>query len=113
MEIVEVPIVPDEVIEEEITQVNIEDLPDADRIAEFFNKREPRLPIVQTITYKSRVSWQKGRPAWVSDYSSHYKTSRHFIARSLNGGREYEKQEVKNGDRFNVFNCSNGIRFNS
>lgn len=95
----------------EVVQVNGQDLPEADRIAEFFNKREPRLPIVQTITYNSRVPWQKGKPAWISDYSSHYKTSRHFIARSLNGSPEYEKQEVKNGDRFNVFREDKNFEF--
>lgn len=78
------------------------DLPDADRIDELFNKADPRLPIVETITYKSRVSWLKGRPAWLSDYASHYKTSRHFIARSLNGRPDYLKQEISEGDRFNV-----------
>src|ERR1700733_4285949 len=44
-----------------------------DRIQEFFNKQGSRLPIVQTITYKSHVPWLKGRPAWIADYASHYK----------------------------------------
>lgn len=81
-----------------------DDSPEAvDRIAEFFNKREPKLPIVQTVTYKSKVSWKKGGPAWLTDYASHYKTSRHFIARSLNGKPDYIKQDVSEGDKFNVF----------
>lgn len=80
-----------------------DDLPEADRISELFNKKDPRLPIVETIVYKSRVPWHKGKPAWVADYASHYKTSRHFIARGLNNGPDYEKQDVKEGDRFNVF----------
>ncbi len=84
---------------------------EVDRIEEFFNKREPRLPIVQTITYKSQVPWQKGRPAWVADYASHYKTSRHFIARSLNGKIDYEKQDVSDGVRFNVFNDEKKFEF--
>lgn len=86
-------------------------VPDANRIAEFFNKNDPRLPIVQTITYKSRVEWQKGRPAWLSDYAAHYSTSRHFIARSLNGKPDYFKQDVAEGDRFNVLHPEKHISF--
>jgi hypothetical protein len=80
-----------------------ESLPDADRIEELFNKRGSKLPFIETITYKKKVPWLSGRPAWIADYASHYKTSRHFIARSLNGKVEYEKQDVADGDRFNVF----------
>lgn len=79
------------------------ELPDADRMDEFFNVGLPKLPIVQTVTYSAKVPWKKGQAAWVSDYASHYSTSRHFIARSLNGERDYDKQTVANGDRFNVF----------
>lgn len=86
-------------------------LPNANRIEEFFNKGEPKLPIVETITYKSRVSWQKGRPAWLSDYANHYQTSRHFIARSLNGKPDYFKQDLAEGDRFNVLRKDKNIRF--
>lgn len=89
--------------EGEFISKNDDELPSADRIDRLFRKVDPRLPIVETISYKSRVSWLKGRPAWVSDYASHYKTSRHFIARSLNGKREYFKQNIGIGDRFNVF----------
>lgn len=89
------------------------DLPDANRIEELFNKvgQGPQFPIVETITYKSRVGWQKGRPAWLSDYASHYETSRHFIARSLNGTADYNKQEIKEGDRFNVLRKDRNYRF--
>jgi hypothetical protein len=76
--------------------------PNVDRIDEFFNRGDNKFPIVQTITYKSKVAWMKGRPAWLSDYASHYKTSRHFIARSLNNRPDYFKQEVAEGDKFNV-----------
>jgi len=86
-------------------------LPKADRIAEFFNKGEPKLPFVETITYRSRVPWQKGRPAWLSDYATHYSTSRHFIARSLNGKADYFKQNVAEGDRFNVLRPDKNIQF--
>lgn len=90
---------------------SIEDLPEANRIEEFFNKGDPKLPIVETITYKSRVPWQKGRPAWLSDYASYYSTSRHFIARSLNGKPDYFKQDVAEGDRFNVLRKDKNINF--
>ena len=87
------------------------DLPDANRIEELFNKNGPKLPIVETITYKSHVNWQKGRPAWLSDYASHYNTSRHFIARSLNGKPDYLKQELAEGDKFNVLRKDKNFEF--
>lgn len=87
------------------------DLPEANRIEELFNKDQPKLPIVETLVYKSRVNWQKGRPAWLSDYASHYETSRHFIARSLNGKADYFKQEIAEGDRFNVLRKDKNFRF--
>jgi len=87
------------------------ELPRSNRVEEFFNKTDPRLPIVETITYRSRVPWQKGRPAWLSDYASYYSTSRHFIARSLNGKPDYFKQDVAEGDRFNVLRKDKNIAF--
>jgi L,D-transpeptidase catalytic domain len=86
-------------------------LPQADKIEDFFRKVDPRVSIVETITYKSKVPWLKGRPAWISDYASHYKTSRHFIARSLNGKKNYLKQDVALGDRFNVFKKDKDVDF--
>lgn len=86
-------------------------IPTADRINEFFNVNPPQFPIVETITYKSRVPWLKGRPAWLSDYASHYKTSRHYIARSLNGKANYLEQTVAEGDRFAVLNPDKDIAF--
>ena len=88
-----------------------EQLPEADRIADLFRKVDPKLSIVETVTYKSRVPWLPGRAAWVADYASHFKTSRHFIARSLNGKRDYFKQDVAVGDRFNVLRSDRDIRF--
>lgn len=85
--------------------------PEADRIAEFFNLSDPKFPIVETITYKSRVSWQKGRPAWLSDYASHFKTSRHFIARSLNGKPDYLKQDLAEGASFNILKPDKNVQF--
>lgn len=87
-------------------------LPDVDYVEELFSKQDPKFPIVETITYKSRVPWLKGRPAWLSDYASHYNTSRHFIARSLNGKSDYFKQDLAEGDRFNVFRLDKTIEFN-
>lgn len=86
-------------------------VPETDRINEFFNKGHPQLPIVETIVYRSRVPWQKGRPAWLSDYSAHYKTSRHFIARSLNGKPDYLKQTLSEGDRFTILKPEKEIQF--
>lgn len=77
-------------------------IPEVDRVKEFFNLAPPKLPFVETVTYTSRPVWQVGKSAWLSDYASHYKTSRHFIARSLNQKPDYQKQNVKEGDRFNV-----------
>lgn len=87
------------------------ELPDANRIEELFNKNDPKLPIVETLTYKSHVSWQKGRPAWLSDYAAHFNTSRHFIARSLNGKPDYLKQELAEGDKFNVLRKDKNFEF--
>lgn len=89
---------------------SVEEPPEVDRIEALFRKEDP-LPIVETITYKSRVSWQKGRPAWLSDYALHYSTSRHFIARSLKGKPDYFNQNVSEGDRFNVFRKDKKIEF--
>lgn len=93
------------------TPVSSVDLPDADRIEEFFSTHGPKLSIVETITYKSHVPWQKGRPAWLSDYAMHYQTSRHFIARSLNGKPDYLTQEIKEGDQFNVLRKEKPFQF--
>ncbi|MCB1116294.1 MAG: L,D-transpeptidase [Chlamydiia bacterium] len=73
-----------------------------DQVWRLFTTGRQKLPIVETVRYKSKVSWLQGRPAWVTDYASHFSTSRHFIARSLNGGRDYYTQKVSQGDQFNV-----------
>ena len=86
--------------------------PEADRIEELFNLTDPKLPIVETISYKSKTSWMKGRPAWLSDYAAHFKTSRHFIARSLNGKADYLKQDIAEGSKFNILNPEKNIHFN-
>lgn len=86
-------------------------LPDANRVEELFSVDGTKLPIVETITYKSRVPWQKGRPAWLADYARHYQTSRHFIARSLNGKPDYFKQDLVENARFNVLKKDKEIQF--
>lgn len=82
-----------------------------DRIWQLFTTTKDKLPIVETVAYSSRASWIKGRPAWIADYASHFMTSRHFIARSLNGKPDYFTQKVSPGDRFNVLRKDKNINF--
>jgi hypothetical protein len=83
-----------------------------DRIAQLFALDSSDLSsIVETVSFTSRVPWLKDRPAWIADYASHYQTSRHFIARSLNQKTDYLNQKVHPGDRFNVFRKDKNIRF--
>ena len=83
--------VQDEIAEEEV-----------DQIWRLFTIGKQKLPVVETIRYKGRVSWLKGRPAWITDYAAHFSTSRHFIARSLNGKKDYDTQKISPGDQFNI-----------
>jgi lipoprotein-anchoring transpeptidase ErfK/SrfK len=82
-----------------------------DRISQLFTTGPTKLPIVETITYSSQVPWLKGRPAWVGDYATNYSTSRHFIARSLNGKADYFTQKVSPGSKFNVFRKDKNFQF--
>ena len=84
---------------------------EVDRMDRLFAVDSSKLPIVETITYSSRVPWLKGRSAWITDYASYFHTSRHFIARSLNRAVDYITQDVKPGDRFNVFRNEKEIEF--
>lgn len=86
----------------EVEHQKLVELPDADHIAQLFALGSSKLPIVETITYTSRVPWLSGRAAWIADYAAYYSTTRHFIARSLNKGPDYFTQKVALGDRFNV-----------
>lgn len=88
-----------------------DDFPVADRIQQLFTTGPAKLPIVETVTYSSKVSWLVGRPAWISDYSTYYATSRHFIARGLNGKADYFTQTVSSGKKFNVFRKDKRINF--
>jgi hypothetical protein len=87
------------------------DVPEVDRIPQLFALDSSELPIVETVSFTSRVPWLKDRPAWIADYASHYETSRHFIARSLNRKTDYFTQKVQPGDRFNVFKPGKEIQF--
>lgn len=86
-------------------------LPKADRISQMFSLGSKKLPIVETITYTSRVPWLSGREAWVADYAAYYSTTRHFIARSLNKNSDYFTQKVSLGDRFNVLKKDIDLEF--
>ncbi len=88
-----------------------QDFPNIDRIFQLFTTGPSKLPIVETVTYASSVPWLKGRPAWIADYATYYATSRHFIARSLNGSADYFTQKVSPGSRFNVFRKDKRINF--
>jgi hypothetical protein len=100
-----------EVKEEKIFEEPSQIAQEVDRVDRLFSKNKLKLPFIETITYKSRVSWLQGRPAWIADYANYFQTSRHFIARSLNGNRDYYTQKVASGDQFNVFSKSSDVRF--
>ncbi len=87
------------------------ELPEANLIDRLFATDSSQLPIVETITYTSRVPWMEGRPAWIADYSSYYSTSRHFIARSLNHKPDYFTQKISPGDQFTVFRKDQELQF--
>lgn len=98
-------------IDELLTPIKEEERQEVDRIRMLFSTGHRKLPIVETVSYRSRVPWLKGGPAWVTDYASYFSTSRHFIARSLNGKEDYLTQKVSTGDRFNVFRRDKEINF--
>jgi hypothetical protein len=86
-------------------------LPEADFISRFFIRDTKQFPIVETIVYKSHVPWLQGRLAWLGDYASHFKTSRHFIARSLHGKKDYFKQDIAENERINVLRPDINLSF--
>lgn len=94
-----------------IVQNPSEVFPEVDRIDQLFALDTHDNRIVETVSFTSRVPWMKDRPAWIADYASHYQTSRHFIARSLNQKIDYINQKVHPGDRFNVFRKDKDIQF--
>lgn len=87
------------------------DFPSIDRMYQLFSFSQTKLPIVETLSYSSTVSWLKGRPAWIADYAAYYGTSRHFIARSMHGKPDYFNQTVASGSKFNVFRRDKNIQF--
>ena len=95
---------------EKLANIDV-DVDSIDNIRRFFSKGIDKFDIVETIEYTSRVSWMKGRPAWIADYASEYETSRHFIARGLNGKEDYTSQNVSPGDYFNVFRKDKDFHF--
>lgn len=86
-------------------------LPTIDRVFQLFTTGPSKLPIVETVEYKSSVPWLKGRPAWLADYAVYYNTSKHFISRSLSGKLEYFSQKVSSGSQFNVFKQDKKVEF--
>jgi len=94
----------------ETTPTAVQDLPDVDRIGLLFQKNSP-LPIVETITYKSKVSWKSGRSAWLVDYAAHHKTHLHFIARSINGRPDYNAKPAAEGQMLNVLSTNVNFYF--
>lgn len=95
----------------EVPKGPIDDFPNIDRTFQLFTTGPTKLPIVETVTYSTTVPWLKGRPAWLADYATHYATSRHFIARSLNGKPDYFTQKISPGSAFNVFRKDKRIQF--
>ncbi|MFN0064898.1 MAG: L,D-transpeptidase [Chlamydiales bacterium] len=84
---------------------------DVDRMAQIFHPYHSPLPIVETVNYVSRVPWVTGRSAFLGDYAAHYKTSKHFISRSLHGIGNYLSDAVQNGEAFNVLREDKEIEF--
>ncbi len=105
----------DDIVKNDVVIDNLADqkqLPNADLIDRLFAVNSTKLSsIVETVRYTSRVPWLEGRPAWISDYASHYQTTRHFIARSLNKNLDYYTQKVSPGDRFNVLRTDKELSF--
>jgi len=103
-------VLPIEKKEEKSEPLSLE-ISDVNLIDRLFTLDSSKLPIVETVSYTSRVPWLKGRPAWIADYATYYSTSRHFIARSLNHKPDYFTQKVSPGDKFNVLKKDKDIQF--
>ncbi len=98
---------------EQLTSISSDaDLPkEVDLMTKLFSPFPPTLPIVETVSYATRVSWLTGRQAYLGDYAAYFNTSKHFIARSLHGDRNYLLERVRLGDRFNVLHREKQIEF--
>lgn len=97
----------DQQMEEELV---LQELPEANQIDLLFQKNSP-LPIVETIQYKSRVSWKSGKAAWLVDYAAHHKTHLHFIARSINQRPDYTAKTIREGQSFNILSQKKEFSF--
>ncbi|MCH9609912.1 MAG: hypothetical protein S4CHLAM45_13620 [Chlamydiales bacterium] len=84
---------------------------EVDRLSQLFQPFPPLPSIVETISYTGRVPWVEGRSAYLGDYALRYKTSKHFISRSLNGMGKYLSDTVSKGNRFNVLRTDKEIEF--
>lgn len=99
---------------EELDNIAVNEAPGnefVNNVHRFFSTGLNKFPFVETVCYKGRVPWLQGRPAWIADYASYFATSRHFIARSLNGKTDYYTQKVSSGDKFNVFSKDVNLEF--
>lgn len=90
--------------------VSIEHDQQQEAIASLFEKGST-CPIVETVTYKSRVPWKPHRPAWLIDYAHHFRTSLPFIYRSLTGEENGVPKTICDGAQFNVFRNDVDFRF--
>jgi len=84
---------------------------EVEHMTELFQTYAPFAPLVQTVSYMSKVQWLSGRSAYLGDYAAHYKTSKHFISRSLRGIGNYVSDVVSKGERFNVLRTDKDIQF--
>lgn len=85
---------------------------DLDRLPELFDTKEEPLPIVELIRYSPNTSWSPQKAAWLGDYAAHFRTSKHFISRSLTLNQPvYDRQNVSVGDRFNVLKRDKPFEF--
>lgn len=105
----------EQIVQEAVTADFVAETPqlpdDVDRMSQLFDPYSSSLPIVETVSYTGKVDWLSGRQAYIGDYASHYKTSKHFISRSLHGAGVYFSGVVSKGDRFNVLRADKDIEF--
>jgi hypothetical protein len=82
--------------------VVIEHDDEPEKVLSLFEKNTS-CPIVETVTYKSHVSWKPHKSAWLIDYANYYKTPLSFIFKSLTGSFDGKKSSIGDGQKFNVF----------
>lgn len=84
--------------------------PVVDRIELLFQK-DSALPIVETIEYKSRVPWKKGKTALLYDYAQHYNTPLDFVLRSVYGKTGDSHTPIHDGVQLNVLKLDKDFSF--